>query len=339
MAAGSGGRHSIGIDLGGTSFRVGLFGPGGQLLERRSLPTRTERGPQAVVEEMASVARDLIAKESGVASVEGIGIGSPGPLDLPSGSLTLLPNFPGWNGFPLRDRLREATGLPVILDCDANAAALAEWRCGAGKAYAVDSMAIITLGTGVGSGLILNGRIWHGQVGMGGEVGHVSIRPDGLQCTCGGRGCLEMYASANGLIRLALAMAGSEAGTPALKALVSSPGGFTPLQVAELAILGDGSARQAWSELGSALGFALAGLINTLDLPVVVIGGGVAAAWPLFCGSMFSTLREYSYVYRLQQPSQLTVREEGRTFICPAVLGEAAGLLGAALLPGTRPPW
>ncbi len=300
------------------------------------MPTRTADGPDAVVGDMVGAVMELIAEHGSAGEVAGIGIGSPGPLDLRTGSLALLPNFPGWQGYALRSKLADAAGLPVTLDCDANAAALAEWKLGAGRECGVDSMAMITLGTGVGSGIILKGRIWHGQVGMGGEVGHISVNPGGPPCTCGGRGCLELYASANGLIRLAREAAASAASSPELKALVNRGNGFTPLEVAKLAQLGDQSAQQAFEELGHYLGLGLATLANTLDLPLLVIGGGLAAAWPLFARTMFSTLRQYSYVYRLREPTQLESIEEDRTFICPALLGDSAGLLGAALLPSLQ---
>ncbi len=326
-------RSTIGIDLGGTNLRVGLYGPRMHCLSRRSMPTRTAQGPDAVVGDMAGAVRAMLDEHRGALEVEGIGIGSPGPLNLRTGSLELLPNFPGWQGYPLRSKLADATGLPVTLDCDANAAALAEWKLGAGRTCGVESMAMITLGTGVGSGIVLNGRIWHGQVGMAGEIGHISVNPDGPPCACGGRGCLELYASAKGLIRLAAEAAASTVCSPELKALVRRANGCTPLEVAELAQRGDKSAQQAFERMGHYVGLGLASLANTLDLPLLVIGGGVAAAWPLFAEAMFSTLRRYSYVYRLREPTQLQSVEEDRTFICPALLGESAGLLGAALLP------
>jgi glucokinase len=262
---------------------------------------------------------------------EAIGLGSPGPLNLADGTLGQLPNFPGWDFFPLRSALEDLTGLPVILDGDANAAALAEWKLGAGRNEGVDSMAMLTLGTGVGSGIILHGRIWHGIVGMGGEVGHVSVNYDGPVCSCGGRGCLEYYASATGIERSARALALRSHGP--LADLFAKHSTVTARQIAELATSGDREAREIYAQVGRYIGRGLAGLINTLDLPLYIIGGGVAAAWDLFAPEMYLTLRELSYVYRLQQPLQVSDREPGRPFITPATLGADAGLLGAAMLP------
>jgi glucokinase len=318
----------IGIDLGGTSLRVGAFDASMQLLASRVMPTRVRSGPQAVVSDMADAISSLLDETTG--RTEAIGLGSPGPLNLTDGTLGQLPNFPGWDFFPLRSSLEDLTGLPVILDGDANAAALAEWKLGAGRNEGVDSMAMLTLGTGVGSGIILSGRIWHGIVGMGGEVGHVSVNYDGPVDSCGNRGCLEYYASATGIERSARILASKSSGP--LADLFAKSSSVTARQIADLATSGDREAREIYAQVGLYLGRGLAGLVNTLDLPLYVIGGGVAAAWDLFAPEMYLTLRELSYVYRLQQPSQLARREPGHPFITPATLGADAGLLGAAML-------
>ncbi|MDP9050496.1 MAG: ROK family protein [Acidobacteriota bacterium] len=327
---------TIGIDLGGTTTPIAILDGDMNILSSRTIPTRVAAGPKAVVSDMAAVVAALLDQpdSQGILYAPiGIGIGSPGPINLRTGVLGLLPNFPGWDGFPLRDALIEATGLPVILESDANAAAIAEWKLGAGRATGLSSMAMLTLGTGVGSGLIINGEVWQGIFGMAGEVGHATIVPDGLACTCGSAGCLEMYASANGLVRLARAVAVSTEGTAAMRKLAGGHGDFTPLDIATLAQSGDRSAQLSFEQLGSYLGIGIANLISTLDLPLVVIGGGVATAWPLFVDSMFKAVNDHSMVYRLMAPSQTLLIEPGHTFICQAVLGPSAGLLGAALLP------
>lgn len=326
-------QWSIGIDLGGTSLRVGLFDANLTRMDGRSIPTRVSHGPEAVTGDMARCIREMLAAASARTSISGIGIGSPGPLNLRTGTLGLLPNFPGWDGYPLRDCLVEATGLPVHLECDSNAAAIAEWKLGAGKLANVDSLAMITLGTGVGSGIILQGQIWHGIIGMGGEVGHIPVVRDGPHCPCGSRGCLELYASAAGLRRLACAEASSWGASTAIKSLTERPEGFSAADLAQLSEDGDASALRALEKLGEHLGFGLAGLINTLDLPLIIIGGGVAGGWDFFADSMHDALRQNSIVYRLQQPTQQTTQETGRPFLRAAELGSDAGLLGAALLP------
>ena len=325
---------TFGVDLGGTSTRVGLYDASMQLLASSAIPTRVASGPQACVEEIADVIRG-VARQGGVRDLDeilGIGIGSPGPMNLRTGVLGLLPNLPGWDNFPLRDALSIASGMPVVLESDANAAAIAEWKLGAAKSSRFSSMAMITLGTGVGSGLILDGKVWHGRFGMGGEVGHATVDPEGLLCGCGSRGCLEMYASANGVMRLALEAVTRGDGSNALRALVEAKNGFTPLEIALLAQT-DSSARDVFARLGHCLGIGIANLINTLDLPLIVVGGGVASSWKLFSPAMFASIRKYSVVYRLAEPLQFDEHEPDRIFICPASLGPAAGLLGAGLLP------
>ena len=329
-------KATIGIDLGGTSMRVGVFDDSMQLLRSTSMPTEVTGGPDHAVARLTAAISDLLGTVRGSQpdlAPAGIGIGSPGPINLRTGVLGILPNLPGWENYPLRDRLATAAGLPVVLECDANAAAIAEWKLGAGQAAGLDSMAMVTLGTGVGSGLILGGKVWHGMFGMGGEVGHATVDPQGWACSCGSRGCLEMYASANGLIRLVRTLVEASEATPALKVLAEQAEPFTPLQVAQLAEAGDPAAIVAFEQLGHYLGIGIANLINTLDLPMIVVGGGVASAWPLFAPEMFRSVKQYSYVYGLASPTQLETMEADRTYIRPALLGPAAGLLGAALLP------
>ena len=310
------------------------------LLASHAMPTRVSAGPQAAVDAMAAAIAMLLQQIGGlgVADVIGIGMGSPGPINLRTGVLGLLPNLHGWENFPLRDALAEAADAPVILESDANAAAIAEWKLGAGRASGLETMAMITLGTGVGSGLILDGKIWHGMFGMGGELGHTVVEPGGHQCGCGSRGCLEVYASANGLIRLARTIGVLPEASEAMRTLTQGTASFMPLDVALLAEAGDRSALLAFEQLGQYLGMGLANLISTLDPPMIVVGGGVASAWPLFAPSMFASVRENSVVYRLVAPTQQTSLERDRTFIRPALLGPAAGLLGAGLLPHLAAP-
>lgn len=327
---------TVGIDLGGTSMRAGVYDSAMQLLHSTAMPTEVAGGPDRAVERLSAAVAELlnfVAQTHPGLEPLGVGIGSPGPINLRTGVLGVLPNLPGWENFPLRNRLATATGLPVTLECDANAAAIAEWKLGAGKAAGLNSMAMLTLGTGVGSGLILGGKVWHGMFGMGGEVGHATVEPGGWTCGCGSRGCLEVYASANGLIRLVRTIAEAAESTPALRQLVEQGTPFTPLEVAQLANSGDAAAGLAFERLGHYLGIGIANLINTLDLPMIVVGGGVASAWPLFAPAMFRSVLEYSVVYRLVSPTQLEMMETDRTFIRPALLGPSAGLLGAALLP------
>jgi glucokinase len=327
---------TIGIDLEGTSTRIGLFDAKLVPIASCAIATRVLAGPEACVAEISSEIIRLLESCGGISKrhIRGIGIGSPGPIDLQMEVLGVLPNFPGWDSFPLKQSLETATGLPVVLESDANAAAIAEWKVGVGKQSGENSLVMLTLGTGVGSGFILNGKVWHGKFGMGVELGHATIVPDGLACGCGSKGCLEMYASSKGLLTIARGVAHSELGTFHLKELVERPSGFTPEDLAIFAQSAHGAgARFAYEMLGKFLGIGLANLISTLDPPVIIIGGGLAGSWSLFAPAMFEAILEHSFVYRLSAPSQIDTLEPNRTFICPASLGCAAGLIGAALLP------
>ena len=330
-AANTQSRLAIGVDLGGTSIRIGAFDAEWKLRDSLSMVTRVTAGPEAVVADIAEGVQELLARLTRNSEHVSVGVGSPGPLNLREGTLGHLPNFPGWDGFALRFALEDALQTTVHLDGDANAAVLAEWKSGAGADARIDSMAMLTLGTGVGSGFILNGKIWHGMVGMGGEAGHIPLVADGPLCGCGSRGCLEVFASATALCRLARESAAATKG--ALSALIERNANFTAREVAVLARDGEPAAIAAYERLGFYLGYALAGLVNTLDLPLYAIGGGVAEAWNLFAPAMFRTVREYSYLYRLSEPSQTEHLEQDKTCIAPARLGAGAGLLGAAMLP------
>lgn len=314
---------SIGVDLGGTNLRVAAVTPQGERLDHISLPTRVAAGPQAVLDDMAGAIRQLIQKLPG--TLLGIGVGSPGPIELPLGLLHHLPNFPGFDGVNLRIELERRLDRPVQVGHDAALAAYGECLLGAGRAHSVESLVMYTLGTGVGCGVVLDGRIWNGMRGAAGESGHGPIIPGGVPCPCGARGCLEMYASATSIVRRA-----DELGLAA-EANGSAP--LTASTIAQRATTGDPRALRIFDEVGYALGLSLAHLVNALDLPLYVIGGGAAAAWPLFAPRMFSTLREGSYVYRLSMPRDPGVFEPGKTHVAPARLGSDAGILGAALLP------
>jgi glucokinase len=320
--------HAVGIDLGGTTVRTGVYDSNWVLLACITLPTRVEDGPEAVVQDMARCVLELSAKYDFRPSA--IGLGSPGPLNLSEGRLLRLPNFPGWDFFPIRNALASATNLPVILESDGNAAALAEWRVGSGVASEVESMCMLTLGTGVGSGLILSGKVWHGRDGMAGELGHVCILANGVACPCGGRGCLERYASAT-----AIAEAGKEwlLNNELDRSLENgSLISLTARDMAKMAAAGHAGMRAIFEQVGYYLGLSIAGIVSTLDLPLYVVGGGVADAWDLFAPALFRAVWQHSYVYQLSQPTQFEIYERGRPFITRAKLGSQAGLLGAAMV-------
>lgn len=317
------GTFSIGVDLGGTNLRIASYAGGMDFLDSILLPTRLSEGPDCVVRDMCEGINSLRSKDNGGRRLVGIGIGSPGPMQLPEGVLYNPPNLPGWDRFDLRRAIESQLRTSVHVEGDANLAALAEQKLGAGKTHGVDSLCVLTLGTGVGSGLVLDGRIWHGATGMGGEAGHIIVQDmEGALCGCGGRGCLEQYASASAVVRMA-------------RERMSDAAPATAHQVANLARSGDLRAVSVFESVGRALAIALTSLVNTLNLPLYLLGGGVCEAWDLIAPPMFRVLRERSYVYRLTEPDVLkpSSLEVNKTYILGAQLGSIAGLLGACLLP------
>jgi glucokinase len=333
---------TIGVDLGGTSLRIAAYTPGSGVLDSLTLRTRLEAGPMAVVDDMCDAILQLLNRHSKGREVGGIGVGSPGPLELPAGRLHHPPNLPGWDGFPLLSEMEKRLRRPVVLEGDANAAVLAEYELGLGKELGIDSMCMLTLGTGVGNGIILDGKLWHGATGMGGEAGHITVYPNGALCGCGNNGCLEACASATAIVNAAerLISAGKAPGLARLKEKDST---LTAQSLADAARQGDADARGVYAETGRALGICLAGLINILNLPLYVVGGGVANSWDILSPAMFEELERRSYVYALTAPGRVASKgmPGGGTQVLPAKLGAEAGLLGACILPvySSKPTW
>jgi glucokinase len=319
-------NYPIGIDLGGTNLRLVAYSHAEGILDRVDLRTNLEGGPEAVVEDIRRSVFKLDATHSSRELV-GIGMGTPGPLELPTGVLHGPPNLPGWDNFNLLSALRNALDRDVHLDSDANLAALAEFALGAGTTHVTESLFMFSIGTGVGGAIILSGKIHGGAHGMAGEAGHGSVWADGPLCTCGSRGCLELYASATAVRRMAEeAIATGRA--PRLAAVKQRQGFVDSRSVCTLGLAGDPASLAIFDKVGEALGITLSTLVNTLDLPLYLIGGGLAQAWPLFAPRMFEELEMRSYVYRL-----VNRRLKNKITIARAGLGTDSGLLGAALLP------
>ena len=328
------GRLTIGVDLGGTNLRIAAFDPEWNRLAYINLPTRVSEGPDAVVGDMCDAIRRVL--EQCPQQLVGVGIGAPGPLELPSGKFHRPPNLPGFDAFLLKDAMESKLQTPVIVEKDANAAALAEWKSGVGKEMPGDSMCMLTLGTGVGAGIVLDRKIWHGMIGMGGEGGHIPLVENGFPCGCGGRGCLEQYASATAICRAATraaARGGADRIAKLIARRIEDHGEFTARDLADLAREGDEPSRQIFADAGKYLGMGLAMLVNVFNLPLYVIGGGVVSGWDLFAPRMFEELRRLSYIYGLTEPVADQGFTPGKTYVVPAATGPDAGLLGAAMLP------
>jgi glucokinase len=323
-------RYSIGVDLGGTNLRIAAYTQTTGLLETIFLPTRLAAGRYAVVEDMCGAIQTLLSRYDSQYELTGIGVGTPGPLELPAGRLHHLPNFPGWDGFELKAEIEKQLGRSIRIESDANLAALAEFALGRGSSLGVDSLCMLTLGTGVGNGIILNGKVWDGVHGMAGEAGHATIYTDGPACGCGSNGCLEMYASATAIVRVAKErIASGEA--PSL----DPEQAWTARSLSLAADAGNVDAAKVYADAGRALGIGLAALVNTLNLPLYVVGGGVVQAWHLMEATLFEELLHRSYIYRLTAPGSKIAQEHpnGATQVLPAELGPDSGLLGACILP------
>jgi glucokinase len=328
---------AIGVDLGGTNLRIAAVDNSGKIVEKITTGTEVARGRDRVIDEMCDAIRDLTKKHHIGGRLQGIGVGVPGIIDLETGMLHASPNLPGWEEYPVHKEIERRLSTTVILENDANAAALGEKWLGAGAH--VDDMCMITLGTGVGGGLVLHDRIWHGMLGMAGELGHINVNVDGPACGCGSYGCLEQYASALAVKRMA-AEAVAAGHAPRLAKAMNEDPEFNAKVVYQIAAEGDEPAREVFHRVGTALGIAVAGLINIFNLPMYVVGGGVASAWDAFAPTMVETAKKHSYIYRLTAaPATWHTRSESRetgahkkTVITRAILGSDAGLIGAARL-------
>lgn len=330
---------AIGVDMGGTNLRIAAVDIQGNLIEKVTLGTRIALGSDRVLDDMCDAIRRLSDKYRNGSNLLGIGIGVPGIMDMDSGKIRES-NLPGWSDTPVRKEIESRLRTRVILENDANSAALGEKWLGAARH--VDDMAIITLGTGVGGGLVFGGRIWHGMNGMAGEFGHTTIEPDGVLCGCGNRGCVEQYASASAVMRMAKAAIAS-GHAPALAKAASSDPEFSAKAVYNLAIQGDLDARRIFQHVGRALGILIANLVSSLNLPMYVVGGGVSSAWEAFSPNIFEELRQRSTVYTATAPpsqardqgasAEVDVKVSRYTIVTRALLGSDAGLYGAARLP------
>jgi glucokinase len=321
---------SIGVDLGGTNLRIAAVSREGQLLEKVALEANAARGPDPVINEMCSAIQRINSQYERNGKFLGAGIGIPGIIDLETGTVRKSANLPRFSGYPVRAEIERRLSAKVFLDNDANFAALGEKWLGAGRSVA--NMAILTLGTGIGGGIVLNEKIFHGMNGMSGEFGHVPIANDGPRCGCGSYGCAEQYASATAIMRMA--REAIAAGSAGLAQAANSGAKFNAEAIYKLAMKGDKDAQEIFRKFGNALGFVLAGVVNILNLEMFVIGGGVSSAWDAFAPSMFEELRSRSLVYAATDPGDLPPeRAHGKTIIAKALLGSDAGLYGAARVP------
>ena len=310
-------KYAFGADIGGTTIKLGLFETLGNLIEVWEIPTRIEEnGKYILIDIAASIEEKLKEKKISKLDVEGIGMGVPGPVGR-DGNVLKCVNL-GWGVFNVEKEMTTLTGFKAKAGNDANVAALGERWKGAGENQ--PDVVFMTLGTGVGGGVITNGEMVHGA-GAGGEIGHINVQPNGYLCTCGNHGCLETYASATGVVRVARDMAEEFAGKSDLKKMLDDGQDISSKIVFDLAKDGDVLAERVVDRVCYYLGFACANIGSLINPSYIVIGGGVSAAGKFLLDQVDSYFKEFAF------PS---VKKS--TTLKLAELGNEAGVIGAASL-------
>ena len=309
----------FGIDVGGTNIKFGCFDSDMELLCKRSIPTDAEMGAEAVIEKMADTIELLLSEsELSLKDVCGVGLGTPGPADYKAGTIIHSTNMPKFKNVPIRQMLSERLGKPVVFENDANTACWGEFVCGAGKD--VNDMVFFTLGTGIGGGIIVDGKMVHGCDGNGAELGHIIIYPGGRLCNCGQRGCVEAYASASWTAKRA-AEAVEEGAESSLREVLKIKGEISCKDVYEHLEAGDVLAKKITDETAQALALVCVNMLHITEPKRIVFSGGMIAAGDV----LLNRIKDYfdEYIWKLK---------EERTEICFATLGEDAGIAGAAAL-------
>jgi len=301
----------VGVDLGGTNYAVGLVDENGKILARTDGETKVHEGPDAVVERLA---RSILSLSEGN-SVLAVGIGSPGSIDHVAGVVKFSPNFPGWIDFPLGEKIEKLTSLKVFVENDANAYALGERTFGVAKG--LDHVVCLTLGTGIGGGVITHGVLLRGSTGIGAELGHMNIMPNGPKCGCGARGCLEALASATAIKNFV--REGFERHRDSSLFRNKTAEEVTPKDVFDHAKMGDQFALEIFNIVVDALAAAVGSLINIFNPQIVVLGGGMANAGEFLLAPVEERAKNYVL------PTMLNTYR-----IALSQLGKDAGILGAA---------
>ena len=310
-------KYAIGVDLGGTSIKLGIVAGNGRIIKKISLRTEAERGPKKVIGNIISGINELASKSK--YGISGIGIGCPGVVTPGKGIVENPPNLPGWDRVNIKKIIYKEFKKPVFVDNDANAAAIGELTFGSGKNY--KSFVMITLGTGVGGGIVIDKKIYHGDFGAAGEIGHISIDYNGPKCNCGSYGCIEAYAGNLYLRERVRTELKKHPHSKMWKLINNDLSKVSPRNVQDAAEAGDAFAKSAIDELGFQLGSAFTSLCNVLDISVFIIGGGIAG----FGKPLFDSIRK-TISRRVMAPIRPRVK------VLPAKLKNDAGIKGASAL-------
>lgn len=308
-------NHVVGVDLGGTSVKTGIVSAGGKILYQNKFPSLATEPRAVVLKQIELSVRDALEHAEG-AAIGGIGIGTPGMVN-DEGVVKGPPNFADFEGLNLRVELERIFGMPVRVENDANAAAIAESRFGAGKPH--PDFLFVIWGTGVGGGIILNRTIFRGPAGGAGEIGHICIDHQGPPCNCGSRGCVEAYVGQRYLSQRTAQRLHDHPESKLLQIVGGNPDAIEPVYMAQAAREGDAFAREMLLEAGTLLGVALGAVMNTMDLRVSIIGGGISGAGDFVMDAIKKSVQQH-----VLKPSRPDIR------VLPAKLGNSAGILGAA---------
>lgn len=311
---------AVGIDLGGTYTKLALVDTRGRISHRAKLSTAAY-GSRAdliagIVFEVKAILKDARLSRT---ALLGVGIGVPGLVDFGRGFVYALTNIPGWKNTPLKRILEAKLGVPVLVDNDVNVMALGECKFGAGKG--ADDLVCVTLGTGVGGGIIIDGELYRGFTYSAGEVGHMPLKEEGLSCNCGGKGCLERYVGNRYLVEEIKGMIRGGRRTAITKIVGGDISAITPEIISEAALKGDRLSLDFWKMTGKRIGITLVGIVNLLNPEAIIIGGGIAGAGEPLFKSIRRTVRERA----LRVPAAAVK-------IVKAKLGNDAGVIGAATL-------
>jgi glucokinase len=312
----------VGVDLGGTTIKAGMVSPAGEVYARTVMPSLAADGPDAVLGQAVKAMRDVIAAAGGE-SPAAVGVGMPGIVSTGDGLVRYPPNFARWGDVDVTGYLGRETGLRVVTENDANCAALAEARFGAGVKHR--DFVFVIWGTGIGGGIILDGKIYRGPGGGAGEIGHVTIDRNGPECRCGNRGCVESYIGQRYLSDRARAVVAAEEAAGRRVAILDlaggDPGRIEPEIISRAAEAGDPVARSILTEAGAMLGVALSTVVNIMDITTAIVGGGISAAPDFVLRAAADEMRS-----RVLRPHR------GAIVVERAALGNQAGIIGAASL-------
>ncbi|WP_250549694.1 ROK family protein [Pseudonocardia sp. H11422] len=311
----TGGRRAIGLDIGGTKIAGAVVQEDGSVLAELVEPTPEQSDARTTSTILLRLAEQLRTEHPEVVA---IGVGAAGIVEWPTGLIRWAPNN-DYRDWPVRAELEEATGLPTAVDNDANVAALAEARLG--QQHYRDMM-LLTVGTGIGGGLVIGGEIYRGPTGLGAELGHIIVNPDGPRCGCGNRGCLEAYASGTALTRMGRELAVAEPEGLVARLARGDGAEVTGQTVTRAAEQGDPAAKALFGRLGRWLGVGIASLANIFELEAVRIGGGLVETGDLLLEPARAVAREYTYAPKTR----------GIAPVLPSTFGSDAGMIGAAVL-------